>query len=138
MMWNEVMAIPALILCLWALRGIASILWESHEPPLRHLAWAAALLIVAILGRGVFWDLGGAVFGEGWRDFARQIGGIEINALFYVPVIVAVWHFGKVLQFLIPDDEQHKWPLWKVPFYPYGLCLYRLSVVRWSRRGGGK
>jgi hypothetical protein len=133
-MWNEILAFPALVGCAWVLRGVVSILFESAEPVMRHLAWSAALLIVAVLGRGVFWDVGRAVFNDDWPQLVAALGGIEINAVFYIPVMFAVWHFGKVLQYLIPDDERHQWPFWKVPFYPYGLCIENLRISQRSRK----
>lgn len=137
MMWNEVMAIPALIGCLWMLRGVLALLLEGRDPTLRHMAWAAAFLVVATAMRGFFWDIGAAIYGDAWVRVASALGGIKFNAVFYVLILVAVWHFGKVLQNLIPEGERDDWPFWKVPFYPYGLCLSRLNIVRKRRKDEG-
>jgi uncharacterized membrane protein YgdD (TMEM256/DUF423 family) len=124
---NEVAALIALAIAVFTLRGVAGQLAHAKDPIVRRIGWSFILGLVAFSGRGFFWDLGPLFFGEDWAQVVRAMGGININAVFYIPFILGCLYTARFLQLLIwQDEDPRRWPLWRVPFYPRGLCVTEL------------
>jgi len=131
---NEITALLSLFCGLLMLRGGVSLLVQADDRMLRHLGWATVLLVLGVIGRGVFWDLGPVALGDVWKDTVAALGGLRINTLFHAMTLLATWHFLRMIQMLIPIDDRPRWSIWRAPFYPRGLCVERVVMFRKSEK----
>lgn len=83
----------------------------------------------AIILRGMYWDVLMPLAREyiplkteSWSDFTQ---GRIINNVFSSMKLCGIYCVLKCRQMLIPEEERHRWPVWKAWMHPNTLSLFR-------------
>lgn len=113
--------------------GYMAVIWAFRASfrELRTATWWFAtgfmILAGAIILRGLYWDVTMPLMRLYWPGFAEQWSdatrGRLINLVFSAMKMASFYCALKCRQLLIPEEEQHLWPVWKAWLHPTSIRL---------------
>lgn len=88
-----------------------------------------AIVAGAIILRGLYWDVlmpfARNHYPQVTSNWAELTEGRIINNVFSSMKLCGIYCVLKCRQLLIPEEERHRWPIWKAWMHPNTLSLFR-------------
>ncbi|WP_300042540.1 hypothetical protein [uncultured Paracoccus sp.] len=94
-----------------------------------HFTMSMMVLATTFSLRRVYWDVVAPIVRHRWPETWAEIfaihGGTNINILFNLVALMAIYHGLKARWLLLPDDERARWHWWSAWTHPDGIYFLR-------------
>lgn len=136
---NEITALGAIAALLLVARGFLPLVQMWRADFLGYVASGLTISSVSLLLRMTHWDiLRTFVSDDVWLSWRTVTGGVAVNALPNLGVMIGCVCLLKARWLLIPEEDRGDWNLITAPFYPARRCIAVIFARRglWARKKG--
>lgn len=116
--FHNVTAGVLVLMSLLAGRAYLPNLLADMTPPACSLAWGFVSFSAGSVGRVVYWSFPRLVLGDDWPRAAQALGGLNVNILFEVFMIVGVYLILRARYLAIPEEDRGDYNVFTCVTYP--------------------